>query len=326
MKSILVTGAAGFIGSTLSKILLQQGYHVTGIDSFDPFYPREIKVENIKPLLESKQFELLELDIRNSLEPLSNKKFDAVIHLAAKAGVLSSISDTAGYLKTNVLGTNNLLEYMKKTGCRNMVFGSSSSVYGANASGVFSEDSSTDFPLSPYAASKKACELLLHNYHHLFGFSVACLRFFSVYGPAQRPDLAFNKFSKLMAANQAITLYGDGTSSRDYTYVSDIVEGILLSLAFIDKPEPVYECINIGNGKPITLIDMVKKLYAIMGKPENLQFIDQQAGDMPHTCANISKAQIMLGYSPKVSFDDGLELFMGWIEGQRKSSLPSLTT
>lgn len=309
--TILVTGGAGFIGSHLTDRLLELGHHVVCIDNFDSFYSRDIKFRNIENALNSDRFSLLETDIRirEQLDVCFSKyKFDHVFHLAAKAGVRPSIVDPLPYYETNVLGLLNILEVMRKYEVRNMSFASSSSVYGNNSKVPFSESDVVDNPISPYAASKKAAELLCHTYHHLYNFDIFCFRFFTVYGPRQRPDLAIHKFAEMIMNEIPIPVFGDGSSSRDYTYIHDIVDGLLMSVEKIKG----YEIINLGESLPIKLNVMIETLEKHIGKTAKKIPYPIQQGDVKTTFANISKARFMLNYFPKWSFDEGIKEFIEW--------------
>lgn len=311
--NILVTGAAGFIGSHLCETLLQSGFTVTGIDNFDPFYARAVKEANLMQLKQQAGFEFLEMDIesREGLKGLT-ASFDCVIHLAAKAGVLPSISKPQAYLNTNVQGTQNLLEFMKTANIRKYVFASSSSVYGNNKKIPFSEADSVDFPISPYAFTKKSAELLNHTYHHLYGLDIVNLRFFTVYGPRQRPDLAIHKFFKLIKEGRPVTMYGDGSTARDYTFVADTVQGIFQALQFVLHNTSIYEIFNLGNNHPVKLIDLVKHIYRVAGVEPAIEYLPAQPGDVDVTYADISKAKERLGYQPQTDLPDGLQAFYEW--------------
>ena len=264
---IFITGAAGFIGSHLSERLLAEGHSVTAIDNFDPFYPRAVKLDNLRQCLTSKKFRLHEGDITEigSVIGEGSYKPDVVIHLAARAGVRPSIDNPSAYISTNVRGTFAVLEWMKNTGCKKMIFASSSSVYGNNRI-PFTEKDSVDAPISPYAFTKKSCELMNHTYYHLHGFSIINLRFFTVYGPRQRPDLAIHKFFRLIGDNKSIDIYGDGTTGRDYTYIDDIISGIRSSVERISLNGPLYEIINLGNSKPVQLSELVEAIERQLNK------------------------------------------------------------
>ena len=313
--NILITGSAGFIGSTTAEQLIKEGHQVIGVDNFDPYYDRKIKENNIKTLQKSSLFSLYELDILD-YEKFENvfkeNKIDYVLHLAAKAGVRPSIEDPIGYQNVNNSGTNNLLELCRKYGVKKLVLASSSSVYGNNKVVPFKETDVVDYAISPYAASKKANEVLAHVYHSLFDMDIILLRFFTVYGPRQRPDLAINKFTRLILNDESIPLYGDGTTSRDYTYIDDIVSGILLSFKYLKEHQKVYEIINLGSNNPISLIEMVQTIEKALNKKAIINWLPMQPGDVDITYADISKANKLLGYNPSISFEEGIKQFVAW--------------
>lgn len=320
MTKVLVTGAAGFIGSHLCRTLLSRGYSVLGIDNFDPFYSRDIKEKNIKDILAHPSFQFRELDICNFFALINELEIftpDVVVHLAAKAGVLKSISDTESYLTNNISGTHNILEWMRLKKVKKLVFASSSSVYGNSTPIPFHESAITDRPLTPYATTKKSCELLNYNSHYIHKLDVINLRFFTVYGPSQRPDLAIHKFMKLIWNGEPVKIYGAGDSARDYTYIDDTVNGIILSIDYILKHHSIFEVINLGNNHPVSLLELVKLLYSVAGKPENYIHVEEQLGDMKITCADISQAQKLLGYSPTTPIQTGLQKFMDWFIQQQ---------
>jgi UDP-glucuronate 4-epimerase len=324
MPTILVTGAAGFIGSTLSEFLVEKGFLIKGIDNFDPFYDKKLKEDNLKSLLANPAFSFLELDIsrQDDLERISGK-FDAVIHIAAKAGVQPSLKDPKGYINTNITGTQNILDLMRKLDIRKMVFASSSSVYGNQLKVPFSEKDNVDYPISPYAFTKKACELLNHTYHHLYKIDIINLRFFTVFGPRQRPDLAIHKFIKQIEKGEAISMYGDGSSSRDYTFISDIIAGIYGALTYLNENNSIFETTNLGNNHPVKLLDLIHLLYRLMETDPNIKRLPMQPGDVTTTYADISKASKLFGYSPKVKFEDGLQQFLHWYKTKSYSdSMP----
>lgn len=312
-KKIFVTGAAGFIGSHLSEKLLEKNYEVVGIDNFDPFYPREIKEKNIARASENKNFVLVEGDIRDE-ELISNlfekHSFDAVIHIAAKAGVRPSIEHSKEYYDVNINGTTNILEAMRKSGVKNLVFASSSSVYGNSKNVPFSEKDCMLRPISPYAATKLNGEALCHVYHHLFGFNIFALRFFTVYGPRQRPDLAIHKFARKIIAGEKIPVYGDGSSRRDYTYIDDIIHGVVLALEKLSG----FEIINLGESQTIGLLQLIEILETALGKKAELKFLPMQPGDVIQTYADISKAKELLGYNPQFPIEKGIKNFIEWLQ------------
>lgn len=320
MKTYLITGGAGFIGSSLADKLLENNCKVLVIDNFCNFYDPKIKEENIKEALLNPNYKLYRGDIRD-LELLdkifSENKIDAVIHLAAMAGVRPSIEDPILYQEVNCMGTQNLLETMKKYNVLNLVMASSSSVYGNNKTVPFKETDIVDFAISPYAATKKANEVMTHVYHKLFDFNVIMLRFFTVYGPRQRPDLAINKFTQLMLNNEKIPMFGDGSTSRDYTYIDDIVFGIEKSIQYTEENKNVYEIINLGNSSPITLLSMINIIGRVVGINPQIEKLPMQPGDVERTYADISKAKKLLGYNPKTSFEKGIENFVIWYKNSK---------
>ena len=311
LDTIIVTGAAGFIGSHVVERLLARGERVVGVDCFDPFYAREIKERNVAAARAHPEFELVPADIRDPAalqETFARCRPRRVIHLAAKAGVRPSIQDPRAYVETNVAGTLNVIQACEQFPVEHLVFASSSSVYGDAARVPFSESHPTDAPASPYAATKKAGEVLCYTYHRLLELPVTCLRFFTVFGPRQRPDLAINKFVRLIEMGEPVPFFGDGTTSRDYTYVEDTVDGILAAL---DRPDG-YQIYNLGRSDPVSLRDMVAAIERAVGKPAILNPMPEQRGDVRTTYADVSKAREALGYSPKVSFDDGVARFVRW--------------
>jgi UDP-glucuronate 4-epimerase len=312
---ILLTGCAGFIGSHTLDRLLKDGHQVIGIDNFDPFYDRSLKVANIAAHADHSGFELLEADLAD-VEAYQKLKFmvgkepvDAIIHLAAKAGVRPSIEDPVGYQRANVIATQNLLEYTKDEGIKQFVFASSSSVYGVNPNVPWSERHDVSGPISPYASTKVSCELLGHVYSHLYGIRFLGLRFFTVYGPRQRPDLAINKFVRLIEAGEPIPVFGDGSTRRDYTYIADIVEGILGSLHYKGSN---YEVINLGNDQTVTLSEMIKTIEEVVGKSAIIDRQSEQPGDVPQTWADVSKANKLFNYKPAITFKEGVTEFYKW--------------
>lgn len=284
-----------------------------GIDNFDPFYARTLKEENIKHIVNHPHFTLLEGDITSiATWKAIEAEVDLVVHLAAKAGVLPSLQDPAGYLNTNVLGTQLLLTWMKERGLNKLIFGSSSSVYGNNKTVPFHENMDVTNPISNYAFTKVAGETLIKTHHNLYDLDAICLRFFTVIGERQRPDLAVNKFIRLIENNEAVTMYGDGSTSRDYTYVGDIVNGIISAMAYLNSNKKLFEIINLGNSNPISLKDMISTIYSILGKKEKIKTMPMQPGDVLTTFADISKAKNLLSYQPEVSFSDGVRKFISW--------------
>lgn len=317
MESILVTGGAGFIGSHLCERLLSQGWFVVCLDNFDPYYPPEVKRKNIARALKNKRFYLDECDIRDKERMsglFSSRKFDAVVHLAARAGVRPSIQDPHIYQDVNIGGTINLLELCREYDVKRFIFGSSSSVYGDNSDVPFKESASLMKPVSPYAASKQACELFCYTYHHLYDIRTACLRFFTVYGPRQRPDMAIHKFTRLISSGNRVELYGDGSSRRDYTYIDDIIDGVQ---AAVDK-NLAFEIINLGGSRTTELRQLVSLIEKSTGKKARTIKSPDQPGDVPVTYADVSKAKKLLGYKPKVKIEDGIPLFVKWYKGQKR--------
>lgn len=312
-KSILVTGGAGFIGSHLVDALLSKENRVVVIDNFNDFYNPDCKRDNIKEHIRHSGYTLIEGDIRDkdSLErAFSRDKFDTVVHLAAMAGVRPSLSNPSLYMDVNIGGTQNLLDLMASS-CPSarLVFGSSSSIYGRRSGDAFLETDRVDQPLSPYAASKAAGELLCYTAHDTTGLDCVCLRFFTVFGPRQRPDLAIHKFCRLIDAGQPIEVYGDGSSQRDYTYVSDIAGGILAAMQY---DLPGYDIINLGRSEPVLLKDMIATIEEALGKKADTITRPFQTGDMPYTYASIDKARKVLKYEPCTSFEAGVRSFVAW--------------
>ncbi len=315
MKTILITGVAGFIGSHLSEKLLDIGFKIIGIDNFDPFYDKSFKEKNLEISQRSKNFDFFEGDITSRLFLDSiEDNIDVVIHLAAKAGVRPSIENPQGYLETNINGTLNILEFIKDRGIKYNIMASSSSVYGNNKSLPFSEKDNVDHAISPYAATKKACEVLCHTYKHLYNVNTAMLRFFTVYGPRQRPDLAIYKFTKLISEGTTIQMFGDGSSQRDYTFIDDIVIGIVNILDWITEPsiETKYEIFNLGESDTTSLVDLISLIERSVGRKANIEKKEMQPGDVEKTFADISKAKKLVGYNPKTLIEDGIPKFVEW--------------
>jgi UDP-glucuronate 4-epimerase len=307
----LVTGGAGFIGSHVMDRLVVGGERVICLDSFDGYYSAEVKRANIAKALGSGLVDLVEGDIRDASSCRAAFGRDAVtgvIHLAARAGVRPSIEEPDTYEQVNCLGTINMLEAARDRGVGKFVFGSSSSVYGINSKVPFSEDDPVEQPISPYAATKRAGELICHVYHHLYGIPIVCLRFFTVYGPRQRPDLAIHKFVRLISQGKPIPVYGDGTSRRDYTYCSDIADGVLAAL----EAPLEFEIINLGNSEPVELRRLIALIEEAMDREAVIERLPDQPGDVPVTCADISKARRLLGYEPDYPIGRGLGEFVEW--------------
>lgn len=308
---ILVTGGAGFIGSHLAERLLQRGRTISIVDDLNDFYDPALKKENLHLIRQHGDFSFHHVDIRDLAALESVFRVDrptAIVHLAARAGVPPSVQNPLLYEETNVRGTANLLELARQFECAKVIFGSSSSVYGVRNQVPFREDEPCHSPASPYAATKLAGELLCHTYAHLYGMQILCLRFFTVYGPRQRPDLVIHKFTRLLFHGDAIPLCGDGSSARDYTWIDDIIDGIEASLSLSLS----YEIINLGSSNPIVLRDLVSLLEKTTGMAAKRRYVPPRPGDVPLTFADISKANALLGYSPKVSIGEGLARFVGW--------------
>jgi len=315
MKTYLITGGAGFIGSSLSERLIKEGNRVVAIDNFCDFYNPTIKENNVKELIKNSNFKLYRNDIRDreSVKKIfEENNIDIVMHLAAMAGVRPSIENPVLYQEVNCMGTQNILEEMKAHNVKNLVMASSSSVYGNCKEVPFKENMIVDFAISPYAATKKANEVMTHVYHKLFDMNVIMLRFFTVYGPKQRPDLAINKFTRLMLEDKEIPMFGDGTTSRDYTYIDDIVDGIIRSCNYVENNNDVYEILNLGNSSPVSLKEMINTIGQAIGVEPKIKQLPMQPGDVDRTFADISKAKKLIGYNPKTSFKEGIERFIKW--------------
>jgi UDP-glucuronate 4-epimerase len=314
MSRILVTGAAGFIGSHLCEALVSANHDVHGFDNFDPFYPRAVKEGNLAALRGQSRFRFTEGDIVRDALPTAD--IDAIVHLAARPGVLPSLDDPGGYMDANVTGTARLIEQARRAGIVRIVFGSSSSVYGESTPAPFAEDAVADGPISPYAASKRAGELVSRVFTHLYGTRIACLRFFTVYGPRQRPDLAVHRFTARIMAGQPIVMRGDGSSARDYTYVSDIVDGIVASLDWTARQngaggEP-WRVFNLGGGERVRLDRLIAVIAAAAGRQPIIERGADQPGDVPLTMADLSRSERELGYRPKVGIEEGIRRFVAW--------------
>ena len=317
-KTYLVTGGAGFIGSHLVDALLRSGSRVVVLDNFNSFYNPEVKRLNVSEHLKQASYTLVEgdlLDKEKVSKVFSYGPFDAVVHLAAMAGVRPSLAQPSLYADVNVSGTQMILDHAIRTKSGRFIFGSSSSVYGHRSGEEFLETDRVDRPLSPYAATKLAGEMLCHAAHHTQNLQVVCLRFFTVYGPRQRPDLAIHKFCRLIDENQPIEIYGDGHSKRDYTYVDDIIFGIIASL---DYNLSGYDIINLGHSEPVELLEMIRTIEQALGKTAKRVHKELQIGDMPYTYAGIAKAQKLLKYKPRTSFQSGIERFVQWYKQSSK--------
>lgn len=321
MKTYFITGVAGFIGSSLAERVLSEGNKVVGIDNFCNFYDPKIKENNVRLLNGNANFKLYRADIRDmaAIEKIfEENNIDVVVHLAAMAGVRPSIENPVLYQEVNCVGTQNILETMKKHGVLKLVMASSSSVYGNCKQAPFNENMVVDFAISPYAATKKANEVMTHVYHKLFNMNVIMLRFFTVYGPKQRPDLAINKFTRLMLEEKSIPMFGDGSTSRDYTYITDIVDGIVRSTDYVLNNNDVYEILNLGNSSPVSLMDMIQTIGKAVGVTPNIERLPMQAGDVERTYADVTKAKELIGYEPKVTFEQGIKNFVEWYKQNKE--------
>jgi UDP-glucuronate 4-epimerase len=320
MMNILITGGAGFIGSHLVDRLLSEGdWQVSVVEDFNEFYDPAIKRANVSRHEENSNYRLFEVDIRDQAalkRIFDEQSFSCIVHLAARAGVRPSLAQPLLYAETNINGTMNLLELTRERGIKQFVFGSSSSVYGINAKVPFSEDDPIRQPISPYAATKAAGELVCHTYAHLYGMRCVCLRFFTVYGPRQRPDLAIHKFARLMSEGKPIPVFGDGTTRRDYTYIDDIIAGVR---AAIDYTNSYYEAINLGESRTVELRELISLLEKELGTAAKIDRQPLQPGDVPQTFADITKARQLLGYNPQTQIEDGIHRFAEWFREKRKS-------
>lgn len=330
-ETVLVTGAAGFIGSHLVEWLLARGDRVVGVDNFDPFYSPAEKRDNLRASLEDPRFRFVEADCAeledleaaldavvwddDDVSPAPGEfAFDVVVHLAAKAGVRPSILDPMAYARANLVATQAMLELARRRGIRRFVFGSSSSVYGNNRKVPFSEDDPVTRPISPYAATKRANELACHTYHHLFGMGILCLRFFTVYGPRQRPDLAIRKFATLMLRGEPIPMFGDGTTERDYTWVDDILQGVLAAIDRTAIHPGEFEIINLGESRTTELRRLIELVGEAAGVEPRIERLPLQPGDVLRTCADIERARRLLGYRPSTAVEEGIPRFVTWLE------------
>jgi UDP-glucuronate 4-epimerase len=316
VRHVLVTGGAGFIGSHLVDSLLRDGHRVTVLENFDAFYPRATKEQNLSAHRHNPRWRLVEGDLRD-LESVRTQiagDLDAIVHLAAKVAVRPSIQDPIGYQEVNVRGTQNLLELARVSGVRQFVFASSSSVYGVNPRVPWREEDADLRPISPYASTKLSGEFLGRVYSHLYGIRFIALRLFTVYGPRQRPDLAIHKFARLMREGRPIPFYGDGTTRRDYTFVDDIVAGIRAALSY---DRTMFEVINLGNNRTVTMLEMVRGLEQALGVSAVMDRLPEQPGDVPQTWAAIEKARSLLGYKPRTAYLDGLARFVEWLHEPR---------
>lgn len=309
---ILITGGAGFIGSSLADSLLNEGNDIVVVDNFNDYYAYEIKEANVKHNLDNPHYHLYKIDLtdKNALKNVfAENNFDTVVHLAGRAGVRPSIERPEDYVESNILATIHILELMKDFNVKKLVFASSSSVYGNCKAQIFSEDLKVTEPISQYAATKSACEQFCYTYHKLYNMDIVCLRFFTVYGPRQRPDLAIHKFTDLISKHQPIPVFGDGTTKRDYTYIDDIISGVKAAIAYNKTP---YEIINLGGGEPVSLSQMIKTIETTLGEKAIIDRKPMQKGDVDKTVSDISKAQRLLGYNPQTRFSDGIAKFIKW--------------
>jgi UDP-glucuronate 4-epimerase len=310
---VLITGAAGFIGSHLVEALVRRGDEVIGIDNFDPFYPRSMKEGNLAEMGALRGFafheqDMLDVDaLQARLTPET-----VIVHLAAKAGVRPSLADPVGYARANVTGTAAVIEAARRAGVSRFVFGSSSSVYGDSTPVPFREDAVAIEPVSPYAATKRAGELFLDSVAPIYGFRAASLRFFTVYGPRQRPDLAIHAFARKMMKGETLTLFGDGTQARDYTYCDDIVAGVIAAVLWTETAPIGVEAFNLGGNRSIPTGDMVAEIAGALGIEPKIQWAPMQPGDVQRTAADLGKSGAVLGYGPKTPFPEGIRLFVRW--------------
>jgi len=323
-RTVLVTGAAGFIGSHVCEALLSRGDRVVGIDNFDSYYAEHLKRANVAPALEHPSYTLIEGDINSAADldrAFSHAPFHGVIHLAARAGVRPSLKNPVLYNEVNVLGTTRLTERMRQCDSGHLVHASSSSVYGSRSTVPFREEDHADRPSSPYAATKRSNELSLHAFHHLYGTPVTCLRFFTAYGPRQRPEMAIHKFANLIDNGEAVPIFGDGSAQRDYTFIADVVGGVLRAL---DRPNG-YRIYNLGTTDTTPLLHLAQRIAAHLDRPLRVQYQPEQPGDVPITCADISRAVAELGYKPVVQLEEGLSRFVDWFRETRAAEAAEVT-
>ena len=321
-KKVLLTGAAGFIGSHVAEALLARGDEVVGLDNFEAFYSPDVKRRNLRAALAHDRFALAESDLRNPAsveQAFEMGPFDAVIHLAGKAGVRPSLNDPAGYTETNISGTAHVLEAARKHGVEHVVFASSSSVYGARSVAPFREADPVDEPVSPYAATKRAGEILASTFHHLYGLPVTCLRFFTVYGPRQRPDMAVHRFTRLIDQGREVELYGYGQSERDYTFIDDVVDGVVRAL---DRPSG-YRIFNLGTNRTIQLTELIELISTALDQTPRIVRLPHQPGDVSLTYADITLARSELGYDPATKLDDGIAAFINWYRKESACVTPA---
>lgn len=322
-KRVLLTGAAGFIGSHVAEVLLARGDEVVGLDNFEAFYSPDVKRRNVQASIAQASYALVEGDLRSAAtveRAFGEGPFDAVVHLAARAGVRPSLLDPAGYIETNVSATTLLLEAARKRELGHFVFASSSSVYGARSVAPFRETDPVEEPVSPYAATKRAGEILASTFHHLYGLPVTCLRFFTVYGPRQRPDMAVHCFTRLIDQGEELQLYGGGDSERDYTFIDDVVDGIVRAL---DRPRG-FRIYNLGSNRTVPLMTLVDLISAGLDREPRIVRLPSQPGDVPLTYADITLAQSELGYEPMTKLDNGISAFIDWYRKESACLTPAL--
>jgi len=322
----LITGAAGFIGSHVAERLVSLGLEVVGVDNFDPFYPEEIKKRNLASLIHKKNFKFVKIDLRNfsaTAAFLSDVRPSHIIHLAAKAGVRPSFQDPVGYMEANISATTQLLKWAAENTVTRFLLASSSSIYGNEANIPFQESEKNINPISPYGASKLACEKIARVYADSFLLPVVNLRFFTVYGPRQRPDLAIHKFIKAICEEQEIEVFGDGSTSRDYTFISDIVDGVCSALVSpLDFQIESFKTFNLGSHRPVQLKDLIHAIEEVTGKMAKIKYSSAQMGDVTQTYADLSKANKELSYFPKTSLSEGLEQFWSWYQKEMFKKIP----
>lgn len=324
MPRFLITGGAGFIGSHLCERLLARGHEVTALDNFDPFYDPAIKRRNVEVLRTNARFRLVEADIRDRVGvemALGDAAFDVVVHLAARAGVRPSIQEPLLFTEVNLDGTMAMLELARRRDIRRFLFGSSSSVYGNNSRMPLSEDDPVEQPISPYAATKRGGELLCRTYHHLYGLSMVCLRFFTVYGPRQRPDLAIHKFARLMLEGKPIPMFGDGSTRRDYTYIDDILQGIEGAIHYTARHAHAFEIVNLGESRTTELKTLIELIAKELGVEPEIRRLPPQPGDVEQTFADISRARALIGYAPTTPLEEGIPRFVAWLKQDVIASL-----
>jgi len=313
---ILLTGAAGFIGSNLTDRLLDIGNEVVGLDNFDPFYARNIKENNLRTAHKNTRFSFIEGDIceEATWAAINGKDIDLIIHLAAKAGVRPSMEDPINYNRVNIMGTTYLLEFARKNKIKKVLFASSSSVYGVNENLPWRVDDKSLQPISIYASSKMAGEQLCNLYQQHFGLKIVGLRFFTVFGPRQRPDLAIHKFVKSIINGKRIQLFGTGHTFRDYTYIDDIVNGVIGAIGYESQK---FELFNLGNSHTVSLLDLVKTIEEVLDKKAEIDFLPEQPGDVPYTWSDIEKSKQLLGYDPHTGIKEGIEKFINWYKSEK---------